>query len=78
MSVMNSISSTLPFSYKYYRCAVLCTLCCFLSLRCTHCANLHLLSVIFVLVTQNSLSGLCYKLIYNLLTVTLVFQLTVT
>jgi len=65
-------------SHKFYRYAVLCTLCCLLSIRSTHSAILHLLSVFFVLVTQNSLSGLCYKLVYNFVTVTMVFQLNVT
>jgi len=61
-----------------YRYAVLCTLCCFLSLRSIHSALLHLLCIFFILVTQNYLSGLCYKLIYNSLTVTIIFQLNVT
>jgi len=65
-------------SYKSYRYAVLCTPCRFLSLRSTQSAILHLQSIIVLQVTKNSLSGLCYILINNFITVTMIFQLNVT
>jgi len=65
-------------TYKSDRYADLCTPCCFLPLRSTHSAIMHLMSIISVQVTQNFLSWLRYKLIYNFLTVTVIFQLNVT